>query len=63
MFLNSINKCLIYLIKQLFVDVVAAIKQVLQSEPSGGAVCNFDAPKTWRLPECLPSDQKHKIIV
>ena len=63
MFLNSINKFLIYLIKHFFVDVVGAIQQVFQSEPSGGAVCNFDAPKSCRLPECLPSDQKHKIIV
>ena len=63
MFLNSINKCLICLMKDLFVDVVGAIQQVFQSEPSGGAVCNFDAPKSCRLPECLPSDQKHKIIV
>ena len=63
MFLNSINNYLIYFIKQFVVDVVGAIQQVFQSEPSGGVVCNFDAPKTWRLPECLPSDQKHKIIV
>ena len=63
MFLNSINKCLICLMKDLFVDVVGAIQQVFQSEPSGGAVCNFDTPKSCRLPECLPSDQKHKIIV
>ena len=29
--------------KDLFVDVVGAIQEVFQSEPSGGVVCNFDA--------------------
>ena len=49
-FLNSLNKFLIYFIKQFFVDVVGAIQQVFQSESSGGEGCNFDAPKSCRLP-------------
>ena len=27
----------------LFVDVVGALQQLFQSEPSSGVVCNFDA--------------------
>ena len=38
--------------------VVRTIQQVCQCQMSNG-----DAPKSLRLPECFPRDQKYKIIV
>ena len=55
MFLNSINNSFIYLINQFFVDVVGTIQQVFQLEPSGEAVCNFDAPKAGGSQNVYPA--------
>ena len=42
-----------------FVYDVKTIQQVCCSEPPGGVICNFFAPKNWRLPEFLIKFKLH----
>ena len=63
--INSSNNKRIYVISyfvsQFFVFdyEVRRDYQVCQTVTPGGAFCNVGAPKSWRLPETSPSDQKY----